>query len=68
MFTHYILFDEFVIYHVPREENSKANALTQQASGYNVQKRNFQERKSMFSGAEGYVPFGGQSRFGHRFF
>jgi ribonuclease HI len=28
--------DEFVIYHVPREENPKDNALTQQASGYNV--------------------------------
>jgi hypothetical protein len=47
--------DEFVIYHVPREENPKANALTQQASGYNVQKRNFQERKSVFGEAEGYV-------------
>jgi ribonuclease HI len=47
--------DEFVIYHVPREENPKANALAQQASGYNVQKRNFQERKLMFSEAESYV-------------
>jgi hypothetical protein len=47
--------DEFVKYHVPREENSKANTLAQQASGYNVQKRNFQERKPMFSEAEGYV-------------
>jgi hypothetical protein len=47
--------DEFVIYHVPREENPKANALAQQASGYNVQKRNFQGRKPMFSEAEGYV-------------
>jgi ribonuclease HI/probable phosphoglycerate mutase len=47
--------DEFVIYHVPREENPKANALAQQASGYNVQKRNFQERKPMFSEAEGYI-------------
>jgi hypothetical protein len=47
--------DEFVIYHVPQEENLKANALAQQASGYNVQKRNFQERKLMFSEAEGYV-------------
>jgi ribonuclease HI len=28
--------DEFVIYHVPRKENPKANALAQQASGYNV--------------------------------
>jgi hypothetical protein len=47
--------DEFVIYHVPRKDNPKANALVQQASGYNVQKRNFQERKLMFSEAEGYV-------------
>jgi hypothetical protein len=47
--------DEFVIYHVPREENPKANALAQQASGYNVQKRNFQERKPMFGEAEGYI-------------
>jgi ribonuclease HI len=29
--------DEFVIYHVPREENPKANALAQQASVYNCQ-------------------------------
>jgi hypothetical protein len=28
---------------------------TQQASGYNVQKRNFQERKLVFGEAEGYV-------------
>jgi hypothetical protein len=35
--------EEFVIYHVPREENPKANALAQQASSYSVQKRNFQE-------------------------
>jgi hypothetical protein len=28
--------DEFVIYHVPREEYPRANALAQQASGYNV--------------------------------
>jgi hypothetical protein len=47
--------DEFVIYHVPREENPKANALAQQASGYNVQKRNFQERKPVFGEAGGYV-------------
>jgi ribonuclease HI/probable phosphoglycerate mutase len=33
--------DEFVIYHVPREENPRANALAQQASSYNVRKRNF---------------------------
>jgi ribonuclease HI len=37
--------DEFVIYDVPREENPRANALAQQASGYNVRKRNFQEHK-----------------------
>jgi ribonuclease HI/probable phosphoglycerate mutase len=30
--------DEFLIYHVPREENPKANTLAQQASSYNVQK------------------------------
>jgi ribonuclease HI len=36
--------DESVIYHVPREENPKANALVQQASSYNAQKRNFQEQ------------------------
>jgi ribonuclease HI len=47
--------DEFVIYHVPREENPKANDLAQQASGYNVQKRKFQGRKPMFDEAEGYV-------------
>jgi hypothetical protein len=41
--------DEFVIYHVPREENPRANALAQQASGYNVQKRNFQEHKQLFT-------------------
>jgi ribonuclease HI len=35
--------DEFVIYHVPWEKNPKANALAQQASGYSIQKRNFQE-------------------------
>jgi hypothetical protein len=47
--------DEFVIYHVPWEENPKANALAQQASGYNVQKRNFQEWKPVFGEAECYV-------------
>jgi hypothetical protein len=30
-----------VLYHVPREENSKANALAQQASSFNVQKKKF---------------------------
>jgi hypothetical protein len=33
--------DEFVIYHVRREENPMANALAQQMSSYNIQKRNF---------------------------
>jgi ribonuclease HI len=41
--------DEFVIYHVPQEENPRANALAQQASGYNVRKRNFQEHKSLLA-------------------
>jgi hypothetical protein len=41
--------DEFVIYHVPRDENPRANALAQQASGYNVQKRNFQEHKQLLT-------------------
>jgi hypothetical protein len=39
--------DEFVIYHVPLEENPRANAPVQQASGYNVRKRNFQEHKPL---------------------
>ena len=30
------LFDTFSIKHIPREENSKANRLAQQASGYVV--------------------------------
>jgi hypothetical protein len=30
------LFDTFSIEHIPREENSKANRLAQQASGYVV--------------------------------
>jgi hypothetical protein len=47
--------DEFVIYHVPREENPKANTLAQQASSYDVQKRKFQERKPMFDEAKSYV-------------
>jgi hypothetical protein len=41
--------DEFVIYHVLREENPRANALAQQASGYNVRKRNFQEHKPLLT-------------------
>ena len=31
-------FDEFIIKHILREENGKANTLAQQASGYNVTK------------------------------
>ena len=40
-------FDEFVIRHIPREDNEKANALAQQASGYNVTKKYFNIRKPM---------------------
>ena len=40
-------FDEFIIKHIPREENGKANTLTQQASGYNVTKKYFKVRKPM---------------------
>jgi hypothetical protein len=41
--------DEFVIYHVPREENLRANAPAEQASGYNVRKRIFQEHKLLLA-------------------
>jgi hypothetical protein len=34
-------FDEFSIHHIYRYENSKANDLVQQASGYNVSNKNF---------------------------
>ena len=37
-------FDEFVIRHLTREENGQANALAQQASGYNVAKKNLNIR------------------------
>jgi hypothetical protein len=40
-------FDEFVIKHLPKEENGQANALAQQASGYNITKKNFNIRKPM---------------------
>jgi hypothetical protein len=33
--------DEFVIYHIPREENPRANALAQQTSGYDIQRKIF---------------------------
>ena len=45
-------FDEFIIKHIPREENEKANALAQQASGYNVTKKYFNIRKPMQTKAE----------------
>ena len=48
-------FDEFVIRHILRENNDKANALTQQASGYNVSKKYFNIRKPMRIKAESLV-------------
>ena len=45
-------FDEFVIRHIPRDSNKKANALAQQASGYNVTKKYFNMRKPMRATAE----------------
>jgi len=40
-------FDEVVIRQISREDNEKANALAQQASGYNVTKKYFNIRKPM---------------------
>jgi hypothetical protein len=48
-------FDEFVIKHIPREDNGKANALAQETSGYNVTKRYFNIRKPMQIKAESLV-------------
>ena len=48
----YYLFDEFVIRHIPRDSNQKADALAQQASGYNVTKKYFNMRKPMRATAE----------------
>ena len=48
-------FDQFVIRHIPREDNEKANALAQQASGYNVTKKYFIIRKPMQIKAESLV-------------
>src|SRR6185312_11824169 len=45
-------FDEFVIRHLPREENGQANALAQQASGYNIRKGKFNIRKPIQIEAE----------------
>jgi len=44
-----------VIRHIPREENGKANALAQQASGYNITKKYFNIRKPMQIKAESLV-------------
>jgi len=44
-----------VIRHIPREDNEKANALAQQASGYNVTKKYFNIRKLMQIKAESLV-------------
>jgi ribonuclease HI len=38
-------FDEFSIHHIYRHENGKANDLAQQASSYNVSKKNFSVTK-----------------------
>ena len=46
------IFDEFIIKHIPREENEKVNTLAQQASGYNVMKKYFNIRKPMQTKAE----------------
>ena len=48
-------FDEFIMRHIPREDNEKANALAQQASGYNVTKKYFNIRKPMRIKAESLV-------------
>ena len=45
-------FDEFVIRHIPRDSNKKANALAQQASGYDVTRKYFNVRKPMRATAE----------------
>jgi ribonuclease HI len=39
-------FDEFSIHRIYRHENSKANDLAQQASGYNVSNKNFSITKN----------------------
>ena len=44
-----------MIRHILRENNEKANALTQQASGYNVSKKYFNIRKPMRIKAESLV-------------
>ena len=44
-----------MIRHISREDNEKANALAQQASGYNVTKKYFNIRKPMRIKAESLV-------------
>ena len=39
-------FDKFAIHHIYRHENSRANVLPQQASGYMVTKKNFASLKN----------------------
>jgi hypothetical protein len=45
-------FNEFIIKHIPREENGKPNTLVRQASDYNVTKKYFNIRKLMQTKAE----------------
>jgi ribonuclease HI len=45
-------FDEFVIRHIQREDNGRANALAQEASGYVVVKKYFLIREPMSIDAE----------------
>ena len=48
----FLPFDEFIIKHILRDENGKANTLAQQASGYNVTKKYFNIHKPMQTKAE----------------
>ena len=45
-------FDEFVIRHIPREENGQTNALAQQASDYTIVIKYFHIRKPLQVKAE----------------
>ena len=45
-------FDEFVIRHLPREENGQASTLAHQASGYSVGKGKFNIRRPVWIKAE----------------
>src|SRR6185437_5170999 len=44
--------DEFIIKHIPMEENEKANTLAQQASSHNVMKKYVNIRKQIQMKAE----------------